>query len=206
MTKDQERQIDELIAAGEEATQGKWTVHRGQEFHAPSDRLSFHYPIREEDGLTDIIPDENGDQDYPNIGQDMVFAATSANSREAIKTLRDENKNLRAMMNAINGQFELGDYVRKKGDKGQWHGRICGWYSTEITPIGYAVESAYEKHSVQIYPESALEFWKNNEGNEQAKMIEALRNIRREATEYNDPHISHMAIMHIVDEVLEEIE
>lgn len=55
--------------------------------------------------------------------------------------------------------FKLGDLVRKKGDKGQWHGRVVGFYSTECTPIGYAVESQLEKNSVQIYPESALEAW-----------------------------------------------
>lgn len=55
------------------------------------------------------------------------------------------------------GKFQMGDIVRKKGDKGQWHGRVCGLYSTRITPNGYAVESIYEAGSVQIYPESALE-------------------------------------------------
>lgn len=56
-------------------------------------------------------------------------------------------------------KFKRGDYVRKKGDKGQWHGVICGTYSTDCTPIGYAVESVFERNSVQIYPESALEPW-----------------------------------------------
>ena len=56
-------------------------------------------------------------------------------------------------------EFKKGDYVRKKGDKGQWHGRVCGFYSTECTPRGVAVESVYEKNSVQIYPANALELW-----------------------------------------------
>jgi len=56
------------------------------------------------------------------------------------------------------GKFHLGDTVRKtKGS--QWHGGIVGFYSTSLTPIGYAVESATEKGSVQIYPEAALEAW-----------------------------------------------
>jgi len=55
--------------------------------------------------------------------------------------------------------FSRGDKVRKKGNKGQWHGVICGEYSTAITPEGYAVESVYEKGSVQIYPVNALEKW-----------------------------------------------
>lgn len=56
----------------------------------------------------------------------------------------------------INWKFKKGDRVRKtKGSN--WHGKIVGFYSTELTPIGYAVESELEKGSVQIYPEAALE-------------------------------------------------
>ncbi len=52
-------------------------------------------------------------------------------------------------------KFALGDRVRKtKGSS--WQGRIVGFYSTELTPIGYAVESEREPGSVQIYPETAL--------------------------------------------------
>lgn len=55
-------------------------------------------------------------------------------------------------------KYKLGDTVKKK--RGSfWHGTIVGTYSTSLTPIGYAVESAYEKGSVQIYPEDALEAW-----------------------------------------------
>ncbi len=32
-----------------------------------------------------------------------------------------------------------------------------GWYSTEQTPEGYAVESSAHRNSVQIYPAKALE-------------------------------------------------
>ena len=52
--------------------------------------------------------------------------------------------------------MKLGDRVQKiKGS--QWHGIIVGSYSTELTPIGWCVESELEKGSVQLYPESALE-------------------------------------------------
>lgn len=51
---------------------------------------------------------------------------------------------------------ELGTRLRKK--KGSsWQGRIVGFYSTSLTPIGYAIESEREPGSVQIYPEAALE-------------------------------------------------
>lgn len=34
---------------------------------------------------------------------------------------------------------------------------VVGFYSTELTPDGYCVESATHKGSVQIYPAAALE-------------------------------------------------
>lgn len=54
--------------------------------------------------------------------------------------------------------FQLGNKVKKRG-KASWRGNVVGIYSTTMTPIGYAVESAFEPGSVQIYPESAIEYW-----------------------------------------------
>jgi hypothetical protein len=52
--------------------------------------------------------------------------------------------------------MKLGDRVRKiKG--ASWQGIIVGTYSTELTPVGYCVESEREKGSVQLYSEQALE-------------------------------------------------
>ena len=51
--------------------------------------------------------------------------------------------------------FALGDQVAKISGS-SWHGRIVGWYSTSLTPEGYAVESDHEPGSVQIYPAVAL--------------------------------------------------
>lgn len=53
-------------------------------------------------------------------------------------------------------KFKLGDRVRKIGGS-SWHGHVRGFYSTELTRYGYAVESEREPGSVQIYPEIALE-------------------------------------------------
>lgn len=53
-------------------------------------------------------------------------------------------------------EFDLGERVRKKRGS-SWQGRVVGFYSTSLTPIGYAVESEREPGSVHIYPESALE-------------------------------------------------
>lgn len=50
----------------------------------------------------------------------------------------------------------MGDRVRKKSGS-YWQGSVVGWYSTKLTPEGYAVESEFHPGSVQIYPASALE-------------------------------------------------
>jgi len=52
-------------------------------------------------------------------------------------------------------KYPLGALVQKKG-RASWRGRIVGWYRTDITALGYAIESIYEPGSVQIYPESAV--------------------------------------------------
>lgn len=44
----------------------------------------------------------------------------------------------------------------KKVSGSDWYGEIVGEYSTELTPEGYAVESAAHKGAVQIYPAAAL--------------------------------------------------
>ena len=56
----------------------------------------------------------------------------------------------------VERRFKLDDRVTKtKGSS--WTGRVVGFYSTTLTPIGYAVESENEPGSVQIYPEAALD-------------------------------------------------
>lgn len=51
--------------------------------------------------------------------------------------------------------FTFGDRVSKKSGS-HWHGKVVGFYSTELTPEGYAIESEREQGSVQIYPAKAL--------------------------------------------------
>lgn len=58
----------------------------------------------------------------------------------------------------FNWLYDLGDTVEKRSGS-QWHGRVVGFYSTDLTPEGYAIESWTEKGSVQIYPLSALRDW-----------------------------------------------
>lgn len=67
---------------------------------------------------------------------------------------------LRMARSALSAQgaakFRMGDLV-KKSTGSEWEGRVVGWYSTEQTPEGYAVESSAHRNSVQIYPATALE-------------------------------------------------
>ena len=52
--------------------------------------------------------------------------------------------------------FEYGELVRKKSGS-EWEGYVVGYYSTDLTPEGYAIESSTHLGSVQIYPAKALE-------------------------------------------------
>ena len=53
-------------------------------------------------------------------------------------------------------KWTLGTRVTKiKGSN--WTGKVVGFYSTDLTPEGYAVESETERGSVQIYPRAAIE-------------------------------------------------
>ena len=54
------------------------------------------------------------------------------------------------------GTWEIGTRLRKKSGS-SWQGRVVGYYSTELTDVGYCIESEREPGSVQIYPASALE-------------------------------------------------
>jgi dihydrofolate reductase (trimethoprim resistance protein) len=77
-------------------------------------------------------------------------------TNEAGAPALDPDERLRQAWPDTHRTFGIGDSVRKVRGS-QWHGRVVGWYSTELTPEGYAVESDRERGSVQIYPASALE-------------------------------------------------
>ena len=64
--------------------------------------------------------------------------------------------NDRQIQSPFPATFQLGDRVRKKSGAA-WQGQIVGWYSTQLTPEGYAVGSEAHPGSVQIYPVAALE-------------------------------------------------
>ena len=52
-------------------------------------------------------------------------------------------------------KFRPGDIVTKISGS-SWTGTVCGFYTTELTPRGYCVNSINEPNSVQIYPEQSL--------------------------------------------------
>lgn len=53
-------------------------------------------------------------------------------------------------------KYPLGTYMRKVSGS-HWSGYVVGYYSTELTPQGLAIESDAHAGSVQIYPVKALE-------------------------------------------------
>ena len=55
----------------------------------------------------------------------------------------------------VSAKFRMGEHVEKISGAA-WRGHVVGFYSTDLTPIGYAVESDAHPGSVQIYPEQAL--------------------------------------------------
>jgi len=88
-------------------------------------------------------------------------ALTYADSGEGFKAMAKEDLAridaiLASLSTTTARKFTLGQRVHKT--KGSfWRGRVVGFYSTNLTPVGYAVESEHETGSVQIYPEAALE-------------------------------------------------
>lgn len=53
-------------------------------------------------------------------------------------------------------RWGFGTALKKKSGS-NWYGKVTGFYSTEQTPEGYAVESWVHRGSVQFYPAQALE-------------------------------------------------
>lgn len=56
----------------------------------------------------------------------------------------------------VQRDWPLGTVVRKKSGS-HWQGKVVGYYSTDLTQQGIAVESSIHVGSVQIYPVKAME-------------------------------------------------
>lgn len=102
-----------------------------------------------------IVHYVDGDKfDLIRVGKcgDEADAAIIAAAVNALPFLLTELEALRAERGRT---FSRGEHVEKiSGSK--WRGRVVGYYSTDLTPEGYAVESDTETGSVQIYPAKAL--------------------------------------------------
>ncbi|GEM_PF-624491 len=96
------------------------------------------------------------------IGADGEYAV-QVRDKDWLRSMRNKREhqthNLYSALiaqTAPQGKFRMGDLV-KKSTGSEWVGRVVGWYSTEQTKEGYAVESSAHRNSVQIYPATALE-------------------------------------------------
>lgn len=117
----------------------KWTIHQ----------LTQLYKFKVAEGS----PLEKKFKNHYNL----VGTFTPPKSQAESSTLENENKKeLEENTPPHYRTFKYGQRVRKKSGS-QWQGMVVGFYSTELTPDGYCVESDTHKGSVQIYPAAALE-------------------------------------------------
>ncbi len=92
----------------------------------------------------------------------FIAAANPATVLSMVATIRALQEQLKTARNdAGNRKFKLGDRVEKISGS-SWRGYVVGFYTTKLTPEGYAVESENEPGSVQIYPVTALRALKVN--------------------------------------------
>lgn len=74
-------------------------------------------------------------------------------------TIAEAEEAIMALFTQAGARWRINDWVSKKSGS-SWRGRVCGFYRTALTPVGYAIESHWEPGSVQIFPEAALAPWK----------------------------------------------
>jgi len=92
----------------------------------------------------------------PDCGKENVMGAACPKCSGRYRILAETHVAAPIAQTAPQGKFRMGDIV-KKSTGSEWVGRVVGWYSTEQTKEGYAVESSAHRNSVQIYPAKALE-------------------------------------------------
>lgn len=100
------------------------------------------------------------------IAEFYPSATTAAERSQVRKDIVAMRVKLRAQASDPDAAFNrpagakwgMGDLVAKKrGSK--WRGKVVGFYTTDVTRIGYCVESFFEVGSVQVWPEDALVGW-----------------------------------------------
>jgi hypothetical protein len=112
-----------------------------------------------DDGKYRIIQLASGGAEILRYGRTCLTVSGTPGSN-AILAMAYELDELRQRVSEwpADAIFQLGATVQKKG-RAFWRGKIVGWYRTELTALGFAVESMFEPGSVQIYPQTALEPW-----------------------------------------------
>lgn len=85
---------------------------------------------------------------------ELEHAITNGIPLDRLETICNAERDGRCVV-LPESSLKIKDHVKKISGS-EWHGTIVGFYSTHLTPIGFAVESNREKGSVQIYPEAAL--------------------------------------------------
>lgn len=101
------------------------------------------------------------ERDYPGylkgsgLITDVMRDAAIA-TEAAMLTFAAEASGIEELQWPADAAFALGDLVQKKG-RASWRGKVVGWYRTDLTALGLAVESIFEPGSVQIYPQTTLE-------------------------------------------------
>lgn len=92
----------------------------------------------------------------PDCGKENAMGAACPKCSGRYRILAETHVAAPIAQTAPQGKFRMGDLVKKTSGS-EWEGRVVGWYSTEQTKEGYAVESSAHRNSVQIYPVTALE-------------------------------------------------
>lgn len=136
---------DEVHPAPDFETAWKWATWANERFADAADICRF----------TVSVWPWSADQHAADLAASIADWTLPATQEDAARAMSD----LQRLGQEYDGEavraFKLGDRVYKKSGS-SWRGKVVGFYSTALTPVGYAVESDTESGSVQIYPEKAL--------------------------------------------------
>lgn len=127
---------------------------------------SFWSLIKDDSVISTVKPIPQTNMETPEE-KEVLDTMTGISREHLLKMIKLQTKTIKELntSESPNGSNEIikplwakwsiGDSVTKtKGSS--WTGKVVGYYQTDLTSKGYAVESETEKGSVQIYPEAAL--------------------------------------------------
>lgn len=133
----------------------------------------------------------NTRQSSRGLDQNSIHGFHPGTDREAELRVDDLDLLLKCVTYGQPSCFKhgLGTIVYKVGGA-QWSGKVVGFYSTALTPVGYAVESIAEPGSVQIYPEKALEVGDGKCLNRALEIVLSRCKLDRETTRVLKSHLA----------------